>query len=395
MKKRSIFNEIYKRIKEPRKFIQVLLGPRQVGKTTLATQLEKELKIPSFYITADIATLEDLTWLNSSWETARQKIESKKEALLIIDEIQKIPNWSNLIKKLWDEDTKNNLNLKVIILGSSPWLMQKGLSESLAGRFEIIPITHWSFSEMQSFFNWNLDQYVFFGGYPGPVNFANEKDFSRWQNYINDSLIETTISRDILLMTQINKPILLRRLFQLGCNYSSQILSYQKMIGQLQDVGNTTTLAHYLELLSGAGIITGISKFASQKVRSRSSSPKLQVYNTALMSAQSGKTFQEAKNDQEFWGRLTESTVGAHILNAIRSTQIELYYWREQNAEVDFILKKGKKITAIEVKSSHKKKKVSGLNIFAKLFKPNKILVVGDQGINLNEFLKKPIQTWV
>ncbi|NGX36853.1 MAG: hypothetical protein K1000chlam1_01707, partial [Candidatus Anoxychlamydiales bacterium] len=344
---------------------------------------------------ADIATLQDLAWLETQWEIARQKATLKKPSLLIIDEVQKIPYWSDIIKKLWDEDTKNKCNLKVIILGSSPWLMQKGLSESLAGRFEILPITHWNFNEMSKFFNWKLDQFIYFGGYPGPEHLANTKNLPRWLNYINDSLIETTISRDILLMTQVNKPILLRRLFQLGCNYSGQILSYQKMLGQLQDAGNTTTLAHYLELLSGAGLIRGLNKYANQKARLRSSSPKFQVYNTALMSALSGKSFKEAKEDKVFWGRLVESAIGAYLLNEIRGTQIELYYWREQDQEVDFVLKKGKFITAIEVKSSHKKVKLSGLEIFAKKYNPNRLLLIGDHGVSIETFLKTPIEKWL
>ncbi len=393
MKERPVFQELLRRVKEPRKFIQVLLGPRQVGKTTIALNLEKTLRIPCHYVSADTATLEDLTWIRAQWEIGRQKIE--KEALLIIDEVQKIPHWSDLIKKLWDEDSKNQVNLKVIILGSSPWLMQKGLSESLAGRFEILPITHWSYSEMADTFGWNLNQYIYFGGYPGPESFANEKTLPRWLNYINDSLIETTISRDILLMTQVNKPILLRRLFQLGCLYSSQILSYQKMLGQLQDAGNTTTLAHYLELLTGAGLLMGIEKYAKQKTRSKLSSPKFQVMNTALMSSQCGKTYRESTEDKPFWGRLVESAIGAHLANQIRGTQIELYYWREGNEEVDFVLKKGKYLTAIEVKSSAQRETLSGLSAFDKAFHPDKILLVGQDGIPIGEFLKKPIDHWV
>ncbi len=397
MKKRIIFDEILKRTKEKRKFIQVLLGPRQVGKTTLALQIIEELNIPSHYVSADTATLENLSWIQTQWEIARKKINLKNEGLLIIDEVQKISSWSSLIKKLWDEDTKNQINLKVIILGSSPWLMQKGLTESLAGRFELIHITHWNFNEMHDFFHWNLDQFIYFGGYPGSAHLIDEKKFSRWVNYINDSLIETTISRDILLMTQINKPVLLRRLFQLGCTYSGQILSFQKMIGQLQDVGNTTTLSHYLDLLSHAGLLCGLNKYANQGVRARSSSPKFQVFNTALMSALCGKSFVEAKQDKAFWGRLVESAIGAYLLNSIRGTQIELYYWREKNFEVDFVLKKGSFLTAIEVKSekSERLEKLSGMDSFAKAFGPNRMLLVGENGISVEEFLKSPVEKWV
>ena len=395
MYKRFVFPLLLNRLEEPRRFIQVLLGPRQVGKTTLALQVEKQLSIPSHMVSADIATLQDLSWIETQWEVARNKVDPKKGGLLIIDEVQKIKHWSELVKKLWDEDTHNNVPLKVIILGSSPWLMQKGLSESLAGRFEIIPITHWGFDEMEQAFDFDLDQYIYFGGYPGAAPLAKKLDHSRWLNYINDSLIETTISRDILLMTQVNKPALLRRLFQLGCSYSGQILSYQKILGQLQDSGNTTTLAHYLDLLSGVGFLSGIQKFSIQKVRTRSSSPKLQVNNTALMSAQCGKSFSEAKNDSKLWGRLVESAVGAHLLNSIRGTQIELFYWREGNYEVDFILRKGKFITAIEVKSSHKKTVFHGMDAFIKAFHPQKQILIGENGVSIKEFLKTPINQWV
>ncbi|MFH0898370.1 MAG: AAA family ATPase [bacterium] len=395
MQKRPIFNLLINRIREPRQFIQVLLGPRQVGKTTLALQVTKSLDKPFHFISVDIATLQDLAWIQQQWEVARQKIVKDKGCILIIDEVQKIPNWSNLIKSLWDADTRNGVDLSVIILGSSPWLVQKGLTESLAGRFEIIPITHWSFDEMNKIFGWSFEKYAYFGGYPGAAPLAEESNPSRWKNYINDSLIETTISRDILLMTQINKPALLRRLFQLGCAYSGQALSYTKMLGQLQDSGNTTTLAHYLGLLSGAGLLEGLQKFAKQRVRQRGSSPKFAVFNTALMTAQSNKTFQDAREDRSFWGRLIESTIGAHLLNSIRGTQIELFYWREGDKEVDFVLKHGDNVTAIEVKSGPENFNKSGIDLFVKKFEPNRVLLVGEQGIPVINFLKTPIEEFL
>jgi len=395
MQKRPIFDLILKRIQEPRKFIQVLLGPRQVGKTTLALQITETLDKPFHFVSADTATLQDLAWLQQQWEIARQKIVKNRGCILIIDEVQKIPNWSNLIKMLWDEDTRNNLDLYVIILGSSPWLVQKGLTESLAGRFEFIPITHWSFFEMNKIFGWSLQEYAYFGGYPGAASLVNEQETSRWKNYINDSIIETTISRDILLMTQINKPILLRRLFQLACIYSGQILSLTKILGQLQEGGNVTTIANYLDLLSGAGLITGLQKYANQEVRQRGSSPKFAVFNTALMTAQTNKTFKQAKDDNEFWGRLIESMIGAHLLNSIRGTQIELFYWREGDKEVDFVLKYGDKLTAIEVKSGYENFRRSGMDIFVDRFKPNRILLVGDKGMPIVDFLNEPINNFV
>lgn len=394
MKKRPIFNLILNRMLEPRHFIQVLMGPRQVGKTTLALQVAESLDKPYHFASADLATLQDLAWLQQQWEVARQKVDDKG-AVLIIDEVQKIMNWSDMVKSLWDADTRTNTKLSVMILGSSPWLMQKGLTESLAGRFELIPITHWSFSEMQDSFNWDINKYLYFGGYPGAATLADENDQSRWLNYINNSIIETTISRDILLMTQVNKPALLRRLFQFGCIYSGQIFSYTKIMGQLQDVGNTTTLAHYLTLLSGAGLIEGLQKFAKQAIRQRNSSPKLAVMNTALMSAQSNITYHEALSDHAFWGRLTESAIGAHLLNSARGTNIEVFYWREGDKEVDFVLKRGKKLVAIEVKSGNATLERSGIDLFVNEFKPDSVLLIGTQGIAIEDFLKSPISQYI
>jgi predicted AAA+ superfamily ATPase len=395
MKKRPIFHQLAKRLKERRKFIQALIGPRQVGKTTLTLQAAKNLKKPYHFASADLATLQDLAWLKQQWEVERQLAQKKKGALFIIDEVQKIPNWSEMVKSLWDEDTHKNIPLKVILSGSSPWLMQKGLKESLTGRFEILPITHWSFLEMKTNFRWSLDKYIYFGGYPGAASLVNAKDPTRWRNYINDSLIETTISRDILLMTLITKPALLRRLFQLGCSYSGQILSYSKMQGQLQEAGNTTTLAHYLDLLAGAGLVAGIEKFAYKKVKQKGSSPKFAVFNTALMSAQETKNFYEAKKDGEYWGRLVESAIGAHLLNATRGTQIELFYWREGDYEVDFVLQYGSKITAIEVKSGKPPSSLPGMNHFLNHYKSARALLVGEGGIPLEDFLSSPITDFI
>ena len=324
--KRPIYREILNRVKEKRRFIQVLAGPRQAGKTTLARQVMNACGLPVHYASADEPTLQDRSWLNQQWDIARINITSKKSsgALLIVDEVQKVAGWSETVKRLWDEDTANKTNLKVILLGSSPLLMQQGLTESLAGRFETIPVRHWSFAEMRDCFAMSLEQYIYFGGYPGAV--ALIKNRQRWMKYILDSLIETTIARDILLMTRVDKPALLRRLFHLGCEYSGQVLSYQKMVGQLQDAGNTTTLAHYLELLRGAGLLTGLEKYSGKTHRKRGSSPKLLCLNTALMTALSGVSYQEAIKDRENWGRLTETAVGAHLANDSAGKGINLYY---------------------------------------------------------------------
>ena len=396
MFKRTVFNDVLKRITAPGKFIQVLAGPRQVGKTTLAKQLMEAVNIPTHYASADEPALKSNSWLEQQWETARFKTRNdsgKPEALLVLDEIQKLPNWSETVKRLWDEDKFNDVQLKVILLGSSPLLIKSGLTESLAGRFELVPVTHWSYSEMKAAFGWDFEKYVYFGGYPGAVTLID--DIDRWMHYIKESLIETSISRDILLMTRVDKPALLRRMFELGCAYSGQILSYRKMTGQLQDSGNTTTLAHYLDLLAAAGFVAGLQKYAGQQVRRRGSSPKLQVLNTALMTAQANIGFEELIRNRDLWGRWVESAVGAHLLNQTIGRELELYYWSKSNLEVDFVLVKGNKVTAIEVKSGASRATLPGIDAFAGEFKVTRKLLVGAQGIPLEEFLMVPASAWL
>src|SRR5580658_2168931 len=394
MIRQTIHNELLKRLKEKRRFVQVLAGPRQVGKTTVVRQVMAASKIPAHYASADEPSLRDRTWLEQQWDIARLKAgESKNGALLVLDEIQKVTDWSSLVKLLWDADTHSGVPLKVVLLGSSPLLIQSGLTESLAGRFEVIAAPHWSFTEMHEAFGWTVEQYIFYGAYPGAAELISDPE--RWRRYILDSLIETTISRDILLLTRVDKPALLRRLFQLGCAYSGQILSYQKMLGQLTDAGNTTTLAHYLDLLQGAGMLAGLAKFARGQVRQRGSSPKLQVLNTALMSAQDSRSLTQARQDGDHWGRLVESCIGAHLLNSSFGTSISVTYWLERNHEVDFVLQEGKATVAIEVKSGGRHESLPGMEAFARIFKPKRQLLVGGQGIALDEFLSKPAAHWL
>jgi len=383
------------RLGEPRRFLEVVAGPRQVGKTTLVQQVLSELDRPNVFVSADEPALRDAAWLAAQWERARlaAKDAGKRGAVLALDEVQKVPGWSEAVKRLWDEDSRARLPLRVVLLGSAPLLVQRGLSESLAGRFEILHLPHWSFAEMRAAFGYSLQQYLYFGGYPGAAPLAD--DPPRWRRYLLDALIETTIARDVLLLTRVDKPALLRRLFELGCRYSGQVLSYTKMLGQLHDAGNTTTLAHYLELLAGAGMLAGLPKFAGASVRSRGSSPKLQVFNTALLTAQSGLTPAEARADGEFWGRLTESAVGAHLANAAACGVCELFYWREGNREVDFVARAGRRLVAIEVKSGRAPVAHSGLAAFKEAFKPKRTLLVGSGGTPVEEFLSRPVADWL
>lgn len=383
------------RLAEPRRFLQVVAGARQVGKTTLVHQVLDRLDALSVFASADEPTVGDTAWLAAQWDRARIAASEagKTGAVLALDEVQKIPGWSDSVKRLWDEDSRARRPLKVVLLGSAPLLMQQGLTESLAGRFETLHVPHWSYAEMQAAFGFSLEQYLYFGGYPGAAPLVT--DPQRWRRYLLDSLIETTISRDVLLMTRVDKPALLRRLFELGCRYSGQVLSYTKMLGQLQDAGNATTLAHYLDLLGGAGMLTGLQKYAGKAVRQRGSSPKLQVLNTALMTSQSGLSPEEARTDREFRGRLVESAVGAHLANAAAGGECELFYWRKRSQEVDFVVRVGRAVIAIEVKSGRAPDAFPGLGAFAETFKPKRILLVGGDGISLEEFLTRPVQHWL
>ena len=388
--RRPIFETALARARAPRKFIQVLAGPRQAGKTTLARQVLEDAGLPSHYATADDPVGRESAWIETQWELARVQTEdSESGAILVLDEAQKVPGWSEVVKRLWDEDSAERRRLKVFLLGSAPLLVQRGLTESLAGRFELIRVSHWSLEEMRQAFGWDIDRYLYFGGYPGAAELA--EDERRWRDYILDSLVETTISRDILLLSRVDKPALLRQLFRLACTYSGQVLSYNKMLGQLQDAGNTTTLAHYLELLSGAGMVTGLQKYSGAEVRRRGSSPKLVVLNTALMTATSGLTYAEAKRDKAFWGRLVETAVGGHLLNA----QLEAFYWRDGNLEVDYVARRGKTVVGFEVGSERRKDRLPGLAEFSRRHRPRRTLLVGAGGIPVGDFLREPGDRWL
>jgi uncharacterized protein len=384
--------ELARRLAEPRRHLQVVTGARQVGKTTLVQQVVEQLQRPVRFVSADEPTLRDGAWLRQQWEAARLEAGSDG-GLLVVDEVQKVEHWSETVKHLWDEDTRRRRPLQVVLLGSAPLLIERGLTESLAGRFETLHLPHWSLTEMRAAFGYSLEDYLYFGGYPGAAPLAAEP--ARWRRYVLDALVETSIARDVLLLTRVDKPALLRRLFELGCRYSGQVLSYTKMLGQLQDAGNTTTLAHYLDLLAAAGMLTGVQKFAGQAVRQRASSPKLQVLNTALMTAVEGLSPEEARADRSFHGRLVESAVGAHLANAAQRGDCELFYWREKNREVDFVVRAGKRVLAIEVKSGRRREALPGMAAFTEAFQPGRTLLVGGDGIDLEIFLSRPVLEWL
>ena len=386
MYKRSTYETIRKRLEEPRRFVQVIMGPRQIGKSTVVKQVLDDCGKPFLFYSADTIPSTSSTWISECWNTARlqMRIRQDEEMIIVIDEIQKLKNWSEYVKKEWDADSLNHVNLKVILLGSSRVLLEKGLAESLMGRFEEIRMGHWSFAEMRDAFGITLEQFIYYGGYPGAAPLIDDEE--RWSNYINGAIIDATINKDILMDSPVSKPALLRQTFELSVSYSGKILSLTKMLGALQDAGNTVTLAGYLNLLGDSGLVTGLQKSSMDKARKRASIPKYQVYNNALLSVQSGMSFKEALADGKRWGQVFGSAIGAFIVSEAFVHRFEVYYWREGNDEVDFILKKNQKFVAIEVKSNNETN-TSGLERFCTMYKPTASFVVGENGIKPETFL--------
>ena len=386
MFKRPQFSVLQSRIEEPRRFIQVLSGPRQVGKSTMVKQVLKETSIPYLLFTADNESPENTAWIGEVWATARARMQllQSPEFLLVIDEVHKIDNWSEAVKKEWDYDSFNDIPLKVVLLGSSRLLLKDGLTETLAGRFELIRMPHWSFAEMREAFGFDINQYIYYGGYPGGASLI--KDHRRWRHYIMDSIVAPAIERDVLSTKVVYKPALMRQLFDLGCVYSGLELSLNKMLGQLQDAGNVTTLSNYLNTLGEARLLCGLQKYAKDTARKYNSVPKLMVYNTALFSVQSGMTFETAFTTPKAWGRWVESAVGAYLLNQADELGFNVYYWRERDNEVDFIIEYNRQCIAIEVKSGRRTNN-QGLALFQKQFQPMRFFVVGSGGIPVEDFL--------
>ncbi len=415
--------KLKQRLSEPVLYINILAGPRQVGKTTIIRDLIPPASTHGYYISVDeeaevsISSInntsstisppqkKDADWLRHYWREARNRAVKWAEISLrnntstqnqpyvfAIDEIQKIDQWSEIVKGLWDEDRANEHNMHVVLLGSAPLLIQKGLSESLAGRYELMTISHWCFTEMQEAFDFSLEEFIYFGGYPGSATLIHEE--SRWRSYVRESLIQPNIEKDIVQMVRIKNPALLKQLFELGCHYSGQELSLTKMVAQLNEAKHTVTLADYLQLLTQAKLLAGLHKYAAKEVRKRNSVPKLIVFNTALMSAIQDYTFAEAQADRSYWGRLVESSIGAHLLNSC-DNDTNVHYWRDGSDEVDFVLTRGRKLTAIEVKSSANPRPVRGLGVFAQRNPSARTILVGTGGVSLAEFMSYPAEHWL
>lgn len=404
------------RLSEPPALIQILAGPRQVGKTTLVGQVLNNPRRPvvsRLLVSAEPSSVESdapMGWMQSrqagadwliaqwaraeslasAWDASGHPLVTSTPFVLVVDEVQHIPKWSSVIKGLWDRSTAQGIRMHVLLLGSAPLLMQKGLTESLQGRYELLRMGHWSFDEMNAAFGVSLDQYIYFGGFPGSARFFGDE--TRWRDYVRSALIDPSITKDVLDMFRVDKPALLRELFSLGCAYSGQILALDKAKGRLG--GHTLTLSHQLTLLSQAGLLTGLYKYAAQMVRQRNSPPKFMVHNTALMSAMGGHGFDEGRADRSHWGRMVESAVGAHLINTA-DIDTKVHYWRDGDHEVDFVVEHRGALTAIEVKSRTESMRHRGLDEFKRRHPDARLLLVGSDELPVGEFLRRPVKEWI
>ncbi len=382
--KRHKVDVLFDRLLASQPFIQVVTGPRQVGKTTALLQVIEKWPGPTLFATADAPAPPAPEWIEQNWRTAEIKSEEQKPTLLVLDEIQKVHGWDESVKYFRDQSKYQDNPIRVILCGSSSLQIQTDLTESLAGRFELVPMTHWSYTEMRDCFDWDMNTYLYYGGYPGAASLIQDPE--RWANYIQQSLVETAIGKDILLLHRVEKPALLRQLYALSCDYAGQVVSYQKLVGQLHDAGNTTTLAHYQRLLEGAFLISGLPKWHGTQLRSRASSPKWQPRNTALVTSQSGLRLEQWRQDQARWGRLVEIAVGTHLINQAEEKDYTVHYWRERNKEVDFIISSKNRLAALEVKSGAFTKPHAGLQLFQKRWPEAKTWIIGPNGLDLKDF---------
>lgn len=368
--------ELERRLTAELPLIQVVLGPRQVGKTTTIEQLlaRRPSDLKHHYASAEAVFRSDWSWIERQWQEAEAK---GPRTLLVLDEIQKVENWSEIIKKLWDQNRRSPNCPKVVLLGSSSLALQTGLSESLTGRFELLRAYHWNYPESQSAFNHSLDEYLSVGGYPGADAFRKEE--SRWLNYLRTSIVETVIEKDIARLRRISRPALFKQVFELLCAYPAMEMSLRKIVGQLQDPGSIETVKHYIELLEGAFLVKTLQKYSTNPLQKKSSSPKILPLCPALCSFARGTV----SLSPEERGRLFELAVGLDLLRLPG----QIFYWRIDQVEVDYVYKSGAKLFAIEVKSG-RKKSPHGIVKFKEQFKQAKGVIVSSE--NYGQFARDP-----
>ena len=389
--RRDVANTIAKRISEPKGLMQIIVGPRQTGKTTAVRQAMAGASMPSHYAQAVQGSANSEDWLRREWQEARF-LATDGRALLIIDEVQLISQWSSIVKGLWDEDIRTGIDLTVVLTGSSSLLLQRGMREGLTGRFELIHCPQWYYHECAEAFGYSIDDYLYFGGYPGAARFKDDRD--RWLEYVQDSIIAPSVFKDVISLDRITKPALMEALFTLGSAYSGQEISYRKIMGQLDDAGNATTIAHYLSLLSDAGLLTGLQKYSEKLLKTRASSPRLITHDTSLMVASYGRNREQLLTDPDLRGHLVESAIGAYLLKREREEHFDVFWWREGDQAVDFVIQDGLARTAIEVKSG-RIKRVGGFDAFTSKYPKTHCIVVGSAEAPVEDFLAGDIPLFV
>jgi uncharacterized protein len=387
---RDFVSTLLSRLAEPQSRPQVLLGPRQVGKTTGALQVLEAWTGPKHFASADAETAADGRWLRQQWDDAKA-LPGTGRRLLVLDEVQKISGWAEAVKGLWDAELRKGEPLALCLLGSSAMLMARGLSESLAGRFELNRVGHWQYPEMKAAFGLGLDSFIFYGGYPGAA--AYRGDLARWAQYVSGTLIEAALNKDVLALQPVEKPALLRNLFVLACEHAGESLSYNKMLGQLTEPGSILTLARYQELLAQADLLVGLPKHSGSAIRRRASAPKWLPLNSALVTAQKGLSLEQWKSRPDVWGRLVEAAAGAHLwAECQRSWGGRLHWWREGHYEMDYVVVSAGKVLGIEVKSGRSGARTAqSLTAFEKAYPGSKTLLVGTGGMDLELFFNSDL----
>ena len=405
-------------LREPPERIFALFGPRQTGKTTIVDQAlaryRRETARETLYCAADAAEEAapdgsgerivatdrmrrgrlGADWIIRHWKDARARAERSGGCVLVFDEIQKISRWPSVVERLWDQDRGLRRRPQVVILGSAPLSVQSGLTESLAGKFESLSVPLWSFREMSEAFGFDLQRYLYFGSYPGAAGLAVDGGEDQWRAVVLDGCLRTIVEREIVALSRVDEPALMKHLFEMGAHYSGQIVSFTRLLGYFRDTGNTTTVSRYLDLLEAVGLMAGLSGYATAPPARRRSSPKLLALNPALLTALSSYNFRDALADRTFWGRVVESAVGAHLFRTKHPSD-GLYYWRGGNAEVDFVLERGPHLLAVEVRSGASRGARDGLAAFTAKHPHARPLPVGEGGVPVAEFLSEPAERWL
>ncbi len=379
---RAVVAELEAALRDGPRLLQIVLGPRQVGKTTAALSVAERWKGPSHYAAADELGGGSTEWISHHWESARRS-SGEGATLLVLDEVQKIPKWADAVKGLFDADTRARRDVRVVLLGSSALGLTRGSGESLAGRFFVHRAGHWSFAECRAAFGWSLERWLFFGGYPGAAPFVDKPDL--WRRYVRDALVEPVLGRDVLGLERIAKPALLRRLFAFACRHPAQEVSYTKMLGELAEAGNATTLSSYVEALERAFLVSGLHRYSANGVRGRGATPKLVTWNPALVAALDDRSPVESAADAVWKGRVVENAAGAHLLNGLAGGDAEIGWWREGSSEVDYVVRIGRRLFGIEVKTG-RARGTRGMEAFLKSYPKAVPLLVGSGGIPLDEF---------